>query len=346
MALSLEERLPGEVEPAVSGRGVALLLPTVAALVLGVNQLAARAAPTSALSYDGKLVHTKWDLARDADMAGAAVVIGDSSACFGVDTDVLGAELGVPAYNLGTYGRFQATGAGWMLDEALRTSSGPPRVVIVVLGTRSFVLESSGDVFAQIPAGWLGLGSRVPGVALGPVMSLEFLGARALPLLFQHPIYARAIRNWEFERDLSALQIAPGGTGKIPEPNPRGVRAFAQRTLDEFEALGRPLVSPRERRAFEGLVKDAEERGYPLVFVDSPVWEELAREAAQVEALETLRGAIDAACEGAERATRLEGGPWTFTEQQMENPFHLTVDGARVYSERLGRALRPLLGSR
>lgn len=332
-------RLADEHEPPATARAVALVLGLAVALVLAAGALAVRLSPQSQRSYDGMVVARKWELAERGAPEGGVVVIGDSSGNFAVDAGVLAEELGRPAVNLCAYGRFQVSGAAWFLDEALARGA-TPSAVLVVLGSRTFVLDPGGDEFAQVPVAPFDWDRRLPRAGLGPRRTLEFLRARLLPLFDQGESFEASALSGRWHVDPSVLVVEEDGTSRLPFAVPSGVAPFAERFLGEVQALEGPVPSPRERRAIENLVADADARGYDLVFVDGPVWEGLADDPVQAQLLARIHAALDEACAASPRARRLDVPLQTFPAKELENPFHIVPDAARRFTRRLAADLR------
>ena len=341
--MAANDRLASEHEHAVGAGAFGALLALVAAVVLGVNAAAIRLSPVSERTFDGRTVAVKWDLAGDGAPAGGVAVIGDSSGNFAVSTDVLEEQLGVPARNYCTYGRFLDLGAGWFLDHALESGSAPPSLVLVIMGTRTFALEADGFTLAQIPAPIGGWSGRIPFMGLPAVEAFQLVAARLFPLYAQHRSFEAGIRKGLWRIDGSRLPIGAGGTSVLPRAYPDGVAPFAEKVLGEFAAMGDgPIPSVRDRQAIRGLVRAAEERGFDLVLVDGPVWEGLATREEHQAFLGAVHAFMDEACAGSERARRLPGGLQRFPKEVMENPFHLTAGAAAEYSEELARRLSEL----
>lgn len=334
------ERLPGEIEPPTTRRGLGVSLVVMAALVLGVNALVAVLSPRATRTYDGRMVDAKWRLASEGGPGGDVLVVGDSSGNFGVDATVLAGELGVPARNLCTYGRFQVTGAGWLVDRAIETAEAPPALVVAVFGARTFVLEADGFTMAQMPLRPLEWRSRAPHVGLGAVDALRFTAARAFPLFTQSASIGRCLARWEWRPDLSRLVIEDDGTGRLPAANPAAVPGFADRTIAEYEAHDGPVPTERERAAVRGLVADADARGYDLVFVTSPIWDGLVDRPAHVRMEARVTAFLEDACEASPRAHVLPGPAQIFPASAMENPFHLTPAPAAAFTRELAERLR------
>jgi hypothetical protein len=89
-------------------------------------------------------------------------------------------------------------------------------------------------------------------------------------------------------------------------------------------------------------VRDAEERGYDVVFVDGPVWSGLAEREEHAAFLARIHSFLDEVCATSERATRLPGGLQTFEASDMENPFHLVGEAPERYTRELAARLRAL----
>lgn len=333
------DRLAREEEHGTTPRALALLLVGVLAVVLLVNALAVRVSPASVRTYDGMVVDAKWTLAGKGAPEGGVVVIGDSSGNFAVDAGVLAEELGVPAINLCTYGRFQVSAAAWFLDEALE-SGGTPSTVLVVYGSRTFALDPGGNELAQVPIAPFEWSSRLPRAGLDAKRAAEFLRARVAPLFDQAPSFEASALSGRWEVDPDILRVEANGTTRLPRAYPSGVAPFAERFMDELAKVEGPVPSERERRAVRALVADAEERGYDLVFVDGPIWEGLEPNPEHREFLSGIHAFLDEACAGSERARRLDVPLQTFPATELENPFHIVPDAARRFSARLAEQLQ------
>lgn len=334
-------RLADEHEHATSAARLATMLALVVALVLGVNALAIRLSPWEVRTNDGLTVHRKWDLASQGIPAGGIAVVGDSSGNFAVVASELEAELGAPARNLCTYGRFLVAGAGWFLDRAIECSDEPPSLVLVVLGSRTFALEADGYTLAQVPTGFGSWSGRAPHTDLGVQQMGEALVARALPLFAQHRSFERALLDGRWSIDPSVMRMDEDGSSILPFVYPPGVAPFAEKTVGELVAAAR-RPSDSDRAAIEGLVADADARGYDVVFVDGPVWSGLASRVEHQEFLAEVHAFIDETCARSPRAHRLGGGLQTFEAEVMENPFHLSRDAALEYTRELAARLRAL----
>ncbi len=332
-------RLAGEQDHPMRASGIAWILGLTALLVFGVNAYAIAKSPASERAFDGMIVAKKWDLASQGIAPEGIAIIGDSSGNFAVSTDVLEAELGVPARNYCTYGKFQVTGSAWFLDEVIRASESPPSLVLFVTGSRTFLLDPTGSEFAQVPISWSESGTRLPGEGLGPLRTLQFLAARALPLFAQHKSFERSLLHgaWHIQSDL--LPVQPGGTTLMTRAYPDGVAPFAKTMLEQMSAAEGPIPSAREAAAIEALVRDADQRGYDLLFVDGPIWEGLVDRPEHQAFLAKIHDCIDKACAGSERANRLDVPLQPFPNTELENPFHLVPAAAARYTTELARQL-------
>lgn len=335
------DRLPEERTYETTRGKLIVSLIAVIAIVLGVNQWAVAKSPWHERTYDGMIVQKKWDLASSGASAGGIVVIGDSSGNFAVSTDVLEAAFGREAHNLCTYGRFQVMGASWFLDRALETGS-LPSMVLVVIGTRTHALRPDGFRFAQIPIAIGSWSSRVPGVGLGLKASLQFMVARALPLMIEHPSFQQSIISGRWTINADVLKVEPHGTTLLPYARPESVEGFANKVLGEIAAQGGVAFSPREKKAIAGLIADADERGYDLVFVEGPIWSGLATHESHKAFMDRVNATLDEACAASPRAFHVGGGLQLFELPVLENPYHLMPAAAKVYSEELVRRLRAL----
>ena len=336
------DRAVHEAEHTVSARGLGALLLLAFAVVLGVNALAIRRSPVEERTFDGYTVGAKWDLATEGAPDGGIVVTGDSSGNFAVVASVLEEELGRSTRNYCTYGRFLATGAGWFLDRSIERSEGMPSLALIVLGSRTYALQPGGFAFAQVPTAFGSWSSRAPHVALTLAEMGQVAVARLLPLFAQHRSFEFGIRRGRWMIDTDILPITAGGDSILPRAYPEGVPKFAEKVIGEMQAFEGPVPSERERRAFEGLVRDAEDRGYDIVFVDGPVWSGLAARTTHAEFLGRAHVFLDELCATSEHAWHLPGPLQTFEPAEMENPYHLTRGAAVRFSRELSARLRSL----
>ncbi|MEM6569869.1 MAG: hypothetical protein AAF957_15775 [Planctomycetota bacterium] len=335
-------RLASEAEHAVDARRLAAMLALVLAMTLGANALAIRLSPVSERKHDGRIVRAKWDLASQGVPAGGIAVTGDSSGNFAVVAEILENELGRPTRNYCTYGRVLATGAGWFLDRAIERADGPPSLALVVLGSRTYALPPDGFAFPQVPIGFGAWRTRAPRVPLTPVETFQFAAARLLPLYAQHKSFELGITKGRWSIDPSVLPITERGDSILPRAYPDGVAPFADKVLAEIASLEGPVPSEREREALSGLVRDAEARGYDVVFVDGPIWSGLAARPEHVAFLGRAHAYLELLCASSDRAWRLPGPLQTFEPAEMENPYHLTRPAAERFSAELARRLETL----
>ncbi|QDV04936.1 hypothetical protein Poly30_04310 [Planctomycetes bacterium Poly30] len=335
------ERLADEREHESSGGKVALMLALAVALVFGVNAWAIRRSPASERTYDGLMVATKWELASEGAPAGGVIIVGDSGGNFGVNAAVLGSELGVPAVNLCTYGRFLMTGARWLLDRSVETAEAPPGLVLVIVGSQTLVKVSDGFTFAQVP---VSLSTAAAGSArLDAAYLAEFAVSRAFPLFTQSVTFAALIRGKAQVVEPAKMPIAADGTASFLASNPDGIPSNVEKkVLPEIRAFQGPIPRISDRAAIERMIQDADSRGYDLVFVDGPIWEGLVDHPEQVELMRQFHDYIDAICATSERAWHLPGPQQTFVKEDMENPFHLMPPAARRFTSELGRRLKAL----
>ncbi|MEM9379688.1 MAG: hypothetical protein AAGB93_07025 [Planctomycetota bacterium] len=335
-------RLASEAAHPVDARRLAAMLVLALAATLGANALAIRLSPISERKHDGRIVQAKWDLASEGIPAGGIAVTGDSSGNFAVVAEILEAELGRPARNYCTYGRFLAIGAGWFLDRAIERSDGPPALALVVLGSRTYALPSDGFTFPQVPIGFGSWRTRAPRVPLTPLETFQFAAARLLPLYAQHRSFENGIRRGRWSIDPTVLPISERGDTVLPRAYPDGVAKFAEKVLGEIASMEGPVPSERERAALAGLVRDAEDRGYDVVFVDGPIWSGLAARPEHAAFLGDAHAYLDEICATSGRAWRLPGPLQTFEPAEMENPYHLVRPAAERFTAELVRRLETL----
>jgi hypothetical protein len=341
---SAEERLPSETPRAATRRGVALMLLLALAVTALANAAALALSNPPWLSPDRRIIGTKFQLLRER--AADVVIVGDSSAAFGVNASVLGAELGASAVNLATFGRFELAGSAWTLDECLAQHPAP-KLVVAMHGARTWWLEASGFDLAQLPLEPGYWTRRAPTRSVDVRRLGEFALDRWVPLYTQHASFARALRGGAFgvpERPA----IAPDGTMVLGEEearwaNPEG---FLERTVLPELAARAPGVPERHRRAAEALAERAARDGFDLVFVSAPCWDHLALVPEHVAVIEESERFLAELAARSPRVHLVPGGPRYFTRDEVENPYHLRDAAAAAYTRELAVALRALLPPR
>lgn len=333
------ERLPDEGTHPTSARHLSAIAVIVFVMVLGANALAVHLSPVEERTYDGHVTHSKWRIASEESPESAVVVIGDSSGNFGVSTDVLEEELERPAFNLCTYGRFQATGSTWFLDRMIETSGEVPAVVLVVLGSRTYTLRPDGFQFAQIPTAIGSWRGRAPHVGIGALATLQFTASRWLPLFAQHQSFEAGFLSGRWKIDESLLPVGPRGTSHLSRANPSGLMPFAEKVLHGIRERGGEVVSERERAALRGLVRDADERGYDVVFIDGPLWTWLEASLEHREFMDRVHAFLDEICADSGNAARLDAPIQSFEATELENPFHLVSPAAERFTRSLAQRL-------
>jgi hypothetical protein len=339
-----EARLPDEPPRTSTARAAAGTFGLAVLLVVAANLLTARAIEPPYLSPDRRIIGEKFNLL--AERSADVVVVGDSSAAFGIDAEILSEELGRTASNLATFGRFEPAGAAWTLDAYIE-AHGPPEVAIVMLGARTWWLEAGGLDLAVLPleAGYWR--RREPTRSL-PLRELGlFALARWVPLYVQHQVIARGVRTGRFGVPEQPA-IAADGTMALGEEEARWAnpRAYLDKTVAPELATSRVPLRPEARAALEVLARRADADGFDLVLAQAPYWEaldELPAHAAVVAEVDTFLRSL---AEGSPRVHVLSGAPRRYPTEAVENPYHLLAGPAREFTRTFAGEVRALLEGR
>lgn len=341
---SAEERLAGEAPRSGTRRAVVVTLLLVLAVTALGNVAALALSNPPWLSPDRRIIGTKFQLLRER--AADIVVLGDSSAAFGVNAAVLGAELGASASNLATFGRFELAGSAWTLDEYLARHPAP-KLVVALHGARTWWLEASGFDLAQLPLEPGYWTRRAPTRAVGARTLGEFVLDRWVPLFTQHASYARALRGGGFGVPARPA-IEPDGTMALGDEESRWANpeAFLTRTVLPELAQRTRGVPEHQRRAAEALAERAARDGFELVFVSAPCWDALAAVPEHVAVVQESERFLAELAVRSPRVHLLPGGPRYFGLDAVENPYHLRGEAAEVYTRELAAALRATVPQR
>jgi len=316
--------------------GLALLV-----AVLG-NVAAKRLFNPPWLSPDRRIIGEKFRLLREgpADV----LVLGDSSAAFGVNAGVLGEALGQTVHNLATFGRFEVAGSAWTLDEYLARHPAPG-TVLVVHGARTWWLEASGFDLGLLPLEPGYWARREPRRSVSLQALGEFALDRWAPLYTQHRSFAAGLRGrgWAVpERP----EIGVGGTLALvlteEEARWSNPASFVERFVKPELARRVPGLPLRQRQAAEALARRAEAGGFDLVFVQAPQWDGLESVPEHVAVIDEVQAFLAHLAAASPRVHVVAGGPRGFPTDAMENPYHLLGAPAEGYSRDLAVALRAL----
>lgn len=172
-------------------------------------------APIAAEYWVREMIVIKKALAKNLAGRRKLIVSGGSSALFSVDTQQLGDELNVPAFNLGLH-------AGLPLKRILEVTESvaePGDAVILLLESPLFNREEPSNWYARAALSWkyedwqaFSARDRLKSVAiLAPFIPLELAEARVRHALFPHSIADR-LRALNDEQTLAAFANSPEPT--------------------------------------------------------------------------------------------------------------------------------------
>ena len=232
------------------------------------------------------VVKSKWKLLDGIEKPLDWLVLGDSSCLAAVDPAVWTEATGESVLNLCTLGDLLLLDDVWLLKDYLSQHGAPQGVVVMHAYDMWYreVGDGALSLFGQIERPW-GIWDRAkPKVELNASDRLKVFLARFVPLLSQ----AKSIRDALVPSPASLRDrkgsIAPqfniSDSGFMPGPaRPINVLKDTQ-GHKQFVRENKPIVSSPNQKALSELVSLAEEFGFPVKVVMSPLHDELKHDEA------------------------------------------------------------------
>ncbi len=331
--------LPSDVVTPATGRDVIAMIGGVLLVVLLLNGAVLWYLQAWSPNVGYRLISAKWKLLLGLERPVEWLVLGDSTGNQGVVPAVLRERLGVRAVNLCTIASLLAVGDVWMLETYIHRH-GSPRAVLIVHAYDMWErdLDAMEPVIMKIPLAW-GFWERMePRIAFGPRQQWSLLLSRylplyadnrSLPLVFKYP--------WRLLRD--TFHLEDDGYMPVDDANLEGVTRDFEAHLAALRQRAFRL-SPINHLALARLRELAEQHGFEVYMVDSPVYDRLHVSVEFQAYFRQVRQMLADFAAMSPRIHYLEGVPRVFPADRMVNADHLVHTASMEYTQRVVDAIR------
>ncbi len=317
-------------------RNVVITVAGTIFLVLVANFSARSFLKNTPVNPADALVKRKWEILARQTAPVDWLILGDSTGNQNVNPAVVSETLGGGAVNLCTMANFLVLNDVWMLQEYLRRV-GVPKNVLLVHAYDVWRRGLSEDLVAKVPLEW-GFWNR-----LEPRQTLTRRGLvtaflqRYVPLFTQSKSLATLVR---MRADFSGPIFSIGPDGFMPVT--RVVQEETARELAEhvaFVAGSSFSATAVNRQSLDEAVALADAQRFNLYVVNAPVHEELWRAPGFQAHFNDLQEMLRAHTSRSPRARVLLAPPVLAPGTALVGVDHLTVTGARTYTERMAKEI-------
>jgi hypothetical protein len=286
------------------------------------------------------LIAAKWNLVQALANPVDILILGDSSGNQGVDPDVIKEKLGYSSVNLCTIGGTIALDDAWMLDEYLN-KHGAPKAVLIVHGydvwSRDIIIEA----LSKVPGSWW---NRRPDLDLTLKQKVRIYLNRHVPIYAETRSLGQVFQ-FPFKAFKNGLRFEP--SGYVPEPfaDPEQVEKDVQVHLDYLDTVktSGDVLSRPNRKALLFIKDLAEEHQFDVFIANGPVYEVLYADPEFQEYYATVRQSISEIAATSDYLHYILDPPMTFDKNRMQSADHVTSQGARDYTVRLGEEIKSRL---
>jgi hypothetical protein len=284
-------------------------------------------------NYGYWVIKSKWRLLTRLEEPVDWLILGDSSANQGVIPAVILEETGKTAVNLGTVGNMTAIGDLWMLEEYI-ARHGPPEKVVIIHVYDMWHRRFFEDLVSHVPLPWgfwerYSLSNQVITDDLHPVIFQE----RYLPLYSQTRTLQDILFRWLTRLDNpfdNGFAVTESGYFPAYDPKPDSVLLGLEDNI-RFVDENAFSLSEINRAAVSEIVRHADELGFDLYFVNSPLHEDLSRYPDFQIYLNDLFTSLEEVAQGSPNV-HLIREVRGYSEEQLQTVDHLIDPGAEDYT--------------
>jgi len=274
------------------------------------------------------LIQHKWNLLYNLDSPVEWLILGDSSANQGVNTEVLRSANGGQALNLGTVGNTLLIEDVWMLQSYIEAHGAPNNVVIVHVYDM-WARQADTSVFAHVP--W----SRMSGTDMFSSVreQAELLWYKYIPLYQSDTQIFRAISN-PLNMFTPPIYVNDDGFTRVDDPNPslvsKDINNHSTKILTkQFQ------VSPTNSIAIEMLVNLANKHDLDVFIANSPIHEDLAHKESFSEYFKHVSDLLKEIDHASINIHYVLQETPKFDSTMMENVDHVTIKGSEIFTSKL-----------
>jgi len=279
-----------------------------------------------------RLIRTKWDILNKLEKPVDILILGDSSANQGVDTDLIEKKTGKSAINLATIGNVLSLNDYWMLTEYIK-KFGSPSCVVNIHVYDIWHDHANHAAIAQIPLTPIQMVSKLSQAGLGIKFQAKYLLAKYVPSLSENTSLKRLfMRPWKISKP--SIPLSNTGFQPWPDANPKNVLNDIE-THKKFVQKNNFKPSKENIYALEQMGKLSTEKGFSLTIANSPMVDRLYGGRNLKHYLSDVNNFVGKIAAEHDNMYHLFTTPEIFSTSVMQNVDHLTTKAAKVYTLRL-----------
>lgn len=332
MSRPRSSRLPQEILKDRSLRDLVLGLSLGALLFVGTEvglhrYLASHPSSVSAWLFDGK-----WNLLMNLKKGTDWVILGDSSASFGIDRDLFTSSTGESAVNLATVAESLTVNDAWMLATYIERF-GPPKQVLLIRSARQWALPINEILATSVPLDY-GYWDRLdPKVPLSTHAKWLYLVNRYAPF-YKAPRTVRQLLEPPWQGIPDAADIQEGGFLRFSQRKPGQL-------FDSVKQLGRQLetrgfeVSPASLAGLVALARLAQTHGFHIYLAMAPVCRLVYLNPRFRQEHRRLAASLTRLVAQSPNLHLLDPEPMLFAVTEMQNADHLLAPASTRYTAAL-----------
>ncbi len=335
---------PREIMPAA--RGTRMVVTGVIACALCAVLLVASNFVLAKYSSNAghALISAKWELLESQERPVDVLVLGDSSANQGIDTEYLMAASGMSALNVATTAATGALNDLLMLERYI-DRVGVPTCAIIGHAYDLWRRPLEYSLVKQIPVSDTLLRQRMKALGYGIDSRLRLFLARYLRAYNENEsIKELLLYPWEaretaaFEKLNERFDVKPSGFYADRVASPTGVADDTRRHLDSMRA-GPYVPAHENEQALKAIVDLAEKHEFRLYLANSALYSGLYGDEEFRAYLVDVNGFIADTISRSAYVTHLFAEPVLFDDDELESVDHLIATAARKFTRVLMREI-------
>jgi len=334
------EALPDERPASATRRTLAVELLVALAVVFAANLVAIEVGARGRLSVGTFIEAGKWRVVEELEQPVDWLIVGDSSAAFGVTRAELERGLGGRAINLATNQHQLVVGDAWMVQRYLERFP-PPRGVIALHSVNVW-WRTVGVAQTKLPLPW-GYWDRLdPHVPFTTTMKWSYLTRRYLALWMQSYMLSTRVLNpfgYDDEDTIGEAGFISWRKNDVPSVN-RMVKGHRR----EARRRGDIRLSLANRQGLEALIRLTERHGFDLFIGNGPICDQLKDDPDYGTNLAAVAKLLDVVDRRSRRVHHILREPLSFPIREMQNPDHLLRPAARRFTRALTAEIQAAAG--
>ena len=284
-----------------------------------------------------RLVRDKWELLLSQESPVDILVLGDSSANQGIDTDFIARATGLTALNLATVANALVVNDYWMLQEYI-DRVGLPECVVVVHASDVWYRAVNYSIVAQIPIKSSSIRERLHDLESRNVLEVRaqrnFLIARYFKAYSENLSMKRLLMQPWTAWSQSPLNLSNSGFHASFEANPELVVRDAANLLKVVQS-GSFEPSGENKYSLERMVSMAGEQGFHLYLANSPLYRGISDDEEYKGYLMDVNTFISDATYQHDNVTQLFVKQITYGADEMQYADHIIASAAEHFTRQV-----------